>query len=314
MPELLRALHQLARTRTGEMALPYLAITVNAGVAPWHQDGNAGDSTVVAFGPFTGGRLRVCAPGGQVGTYGIRHQWLRFDGRCPHTVTTYRGQRVSVSFYLPRHFDRAEEHFGVLREQGFPVSACLRVGDKAEAYPAEVQRQEADAYQRTGRMELLNPSARLPEIETWSDVPSQLKRELLRMHCNLGHLDCAQMMRMLTKAGAKKEVVRLCSLLECSTCGDLLRRRFPKAVKLGVNEYCFGLRLAVDVLSIKDAENQPHRFLNILDLGTQYQVCAYLAPGVGVSPAQLVLRTSAVAQQMAARTAAREAFVRLDAD
>eukprot|EP00971_Amphidinium_carterae_P120271 2383025-Amphidinium_carterae.1 len=83
MPELLKALHQLARTRTGDMSVPYLAIAVNAGVAPWHQDSNAGDSTVIAFGPFAGGRLRLCTPKGQVSTFGIRHQWLRFDGRCP---------------------------------------------------------------------------------------------------------------------------------------------------------------------------------------------------------------------------------------
>eukprot|EP00971_Amphidinium_carterae_P073529 1453865-Amphidinium_carterae.1 len=75
------------------MSVPYLAITVNAGVAPWHQDSNAGDSTVIAFGAFAGGRLRLCTPRGQVSTFGIRHQWLRFDGPCPHTVTGYRGKR-----------------------------------------------------------------------------------------------------------------------------------------------------------------------------------------------------------------------------
>eukprot|EP00971_Amphidinium_carterae_P109746 2174045-Amphidinium_carterae.1 len=124
-----------------------------------------------------------------------------------------------------------------------------------------------------GRLELLSMSSRLPEIGSWAEVPAQLKREPLRMHCNLGHLECSQMMRMLSRAGAKKE------------------RKFPQPVKTGVNEYCFGLRLAIDVLSVKDAENQVHRYLNILDLGTHYQVCAYLGPGVGVTTSQLVLRT-----------------------
>eukprot|EP00971_Amphidinium_carterae_P192643 3823046-Amphidinium_carterae.2 len=167
----------------------------------------------------------------------------------------------------------------------FPLTSA------AETFPTEVQQQESEAYQRSGRMELLSASTRLPETTTWAEVPAQLKRELMRMHTNLGHLDTAQMMRMLSRAGAKKEVARLCGLLECSTCGDLLKRRFPQAVKLGVNEYCFGIQLAVDVLSVKDAENQVHKYLNILDLGTHYQVCAYLAPGLGVTAAQQILRT-----------------------
>eukprot|EP00971_Amphidinium_carterae_P151379 3001389-Amphidinium_carterae.1 len=80
MPELLKALHELARSRKGEMAIPYLAVTVNAGVAPWHQTRMLETLRSLPSALFAGGRLRVCSASGKVGSFGLRHQWLRFDG------------------------------------------------------------------------------------------------------------------------------------------------------------------------------------------------------------------------------------------
>ena len=89
--------------------IPFTSITVNQNYkAAAHRDkGNKGDSFLVAFGDYTGGRLKVLE-GGLAGEHDIRHTPLITDfSKVLHEVEDFQGDRYSLVFYTldPKEFE-----------------------------------------------------------------------------------------------------------------------------------------------------------------------------------------------------------------
>ena len=118
--DVLQAIHQVAATRKGKMAEPYLAASISSSTASWHCDSNWGWSTLIALGSYSGGGLRIQLPNGQLQTYSVKKRWLRFDPRLYHAVIPATGQRVSVSLYVPRHPWKLRPYFEDLRWPWIP--------------------------------------------------------------------------------------------------------------------------------------------------------------------------------------------------
>eukprot|EP00971_Amphidinium_carterae_P153333 3039826-Amphidinium_carterae.1 len=89
---------------------------------PAHKDGNnAGVSDIIALGNFTDGELWVASSNGhqklpaslhplhhalpadsQKGSWhDIRHRWYTFNGHNYHASKPYKGERISVIYYVP---------------------------------------------------------------------------------------------------------------------------------------------------------------------------------------------------------------------
>eukprot|EP00971_Amphidinium_carterae_P326609 6457499-Amphidinium_carterae.1 len=117
-PDALAAAHVLARMRSSDTACPYLAVSVNCGGADWHTDkGNLGLSATMSFGNFTGGLLQV-----EDKLLDTRNQWTLFSGQVPHRVTSWQGDRRSVSLYVPQGLERLSGQVWLgLLSFGFPV-------------------------------------------------------------------------------------------------------------------------------------------------------------------------------------------------
>eukprot|EP00971_Amphidinium_carterae_P273455 5427103-Amphidinium_carterae.1 len=75
-PQLLAALHTIARSREGDMCLPYAAIAVTAGRTPWHTDQNYSWTTLTAIGDFSGGQLILQMPNKNTRTFSVKRKWL----------------------------------------------------------------------------------------------------------------------------------------------------------------------------------------------------------------------------------------------
>ena len=83
------------------VSIPFNAITVNQNYrAAAHRDkGNKGDSLLVAFGDYTGGKLKI-HEGELEGSHDIKHTPLITDfSKVLHEVEPWEGNRFSLVFY-----------------------------------------------------------------------------------------------------------------------------------------------------------------------------------------------------------------------
>ena len=86
------------------VTVPWNAITVNDSYAakPHKDKGNVGNSFLVAFGPYTGGALKI-HEGTSAGYWNIRHQPLILDfSQVLHSVEDFEGRRFSLVFYTAK--------------------------------------------------------------------------------------------------------------------------------------------------------------------------------------------------------------------
>ena len=108
----------------------FTSITVNKNYAArLHSDeNNVGASVISAFGSFGGGELvlhhdRDNARGFL--SFDVRHNILMFDGKCPHQVSHFTGNRFSVVFFTAASFLTAEVgDVNYLRSLNFPLPRC----------------------------------------------------------------------------------------------------------------------------------------------------------------------------------------------
>eukprot|EP00971_Amphidinium_carterae_P204204 4052256-Amphidinium_carterae.1 len=123
----------------------------------------------------------------------------------------------------------------------------------------------------------------------WEQVPQKIREELYKFHIGMGHVAHSGMMRMLKRAGAHPDILRLVPLMPCATCQDSLHRRYPRAVRRPHGNYVFNQTLGLDVFYVHDSARQTFKCLNIVCLQTQFQVVAVLEPGTGPPRAALIL-------------------------
>ena len=108
-------------------------------------------------------------------------------------------------------------------------------------------------------------------------VTSEDKAKIEKMHKNLGHPSLDSFVRFLRAGRVREEVVRwTIKEFKCSTCQA---HALPKAPRPAVVPKCYrpGVAVGIDLFYIPDHEN--HRsvpVLNVIDLGTNYQVAELL--------------------------------------
>ena len=104
----------------------------------------------------------------------------------------------------------------------------------------------------------------------------------------MGHLNIVGMMRMLRRAAARKEVIEACKHFKCQACGDAQHQKHPAPTRY-VADYVFGAKLAVDTFTVHDVVGDAFHFMNILCLGSAFQVCAFLGHARGIPSADACL-------------------------
>ena len=198
---------------------------------------------------------------------------------------------------------------------GFPVDEFISKFPEASGYqacPLEVFPAEAQPSDPRPRPESLLPSRATTQkrqrqeaestvldalkrtseevFRDWLQVPEGIRRALYKFHVGLGHISHVTMMRMLRRAGARPEVIKMVPLMPCGVCGDLLRSRFPRPVRAPHGNYNFNHVIGLDILPVHDVEGLTYRMLNIVCLETLFQVVAYVAPGTGAPSAEQMIR------------------------
>ena len=94
-------------------------------------------------------------------------------------------------------------------------------------------------------------------------------------------------MRILRRANATPVFVKTAQWLVCTSCGDAVRVRHPRPVKMP-GHYVFNLKVLMDVFSLFDAAGTRYHALGIICSGTTFHVVAILGYASGVPKSSII--------------------------
>ena len=133
-----------------------------------------------------------------------------------------------------------------------------------------------DSGFRAAQAEELDPVLSMNEGERrheWLKVDAELRKLLRDLHVQFGHPTTTTLQRILRRQGAKAEVIRAASLMSCDACGDTMRQKRPRPVKLPPR-YQFNFHLQADVFYAKDNRG--------VNLGPEHHLRCYVFSGGGL--------------------------------
>ena len=149
-----------------------------------------------------------------------------------------------------------------------------------------------DTSARAIQAHVLDPTLNLSEQERrrrWLNVEPGLRKTLRDLHTNFGHPTNATLQRLLRRQKAKMDAITAVDYLACDICGDSIRRRRPRPVRLP-GRYIFNHHLQIDVFYARDSVGEQFSFLNIICEATGFQVVSCLGNSTGPPATKAVLR------------------------
>ena len=163
-----------------------------------------------------------------------------------------------------------------------------------EPTPAEHLRVAADGDDASHRaiMAQLEPALSLTEQERrrhWLDLDPDIRKGLRQLHVQFGHPTNTTLQRILRRQGARPEAIRGVDFISCDACGETMRRRRPRPVRLP-GKYEFNAHIQADVLYCKDVRGFLYSFLNVVCDATGFQVVSCMGQSQGPPATRAVLR------------------------
>ena len=111
-----------------------------------------------------------------------------------------------------------------------------------------------DSSIRAAQVADLDPILSITEAERrrrWLTISPEARKILRDLHVQFGHPTNTTLQRILRRQAATSEALQGADLLSCDACGDSIRRRRPKPVRLP-GRYVFDHHLLIDVFHCKD--------------------------------------------------------------
>ena len=125
----------------------------------------------------------------------------------------------------------------------------------------------------------------LPEDEKkrrseWRKLPQRVRIGICRLHRQFGHVPKGTMLQLLRAARVNPEFIKACKLHRCVACESTARKKPTHKVTMPT-EFRFGHTLGIDLLEIRDAQGDKYQVLNMVDIGTTFQLVAVVKKGAG---------------------------------
>ena len=99
-----------------------------------------------------------------------------------------------------------------------------------------------------------------------------IRHGLVKAHCNLGHPSKEDLARFVKLGGAKQEVIEAVGWMKCVTCAHARRPSTHRTTNIRPCQLAFGDEVQLDCVCIRDANEENHWFLSILDRATSYHM------------------------------------------
>ena len=172
------------------------------------------------------------------------------------------------------------------------------VGDMHEEAHEEHQRLDAlwdsdDRAQVNPVEELISEETLIDEVEIpglpqdeverrrqWRKLPARVRIAVRRLHRQFGHVPRQTMIHLLRAARVRTEFIDAVKLHRCTACEETSRKKPTHKTALPHN-YSFNHSLGIDVFEIIDAGGSKFQVLNMVDLGTTFQLCEVVRTGQG---------------------------------
>ena len=129
------------------------------------------------------------------------------------------------------------------------------------------------------------PLAGFPKEESerrkaWSKVPRRVRLGIRRLHTMMNHKPKEVLVQVLRGAGASEELVNAAKIFQCESCrvSEEKTRTHPVSAP---PPYEFNHTVSVDVFETADYTGHKYSWLNIVDVGTSYQVVTLVRVGGG---------------------------------
>ena len=125
----------------------------------------------------------------------------------------------------------------------------------------------------------------LPEDEKkrrseWRKLPQRVRIGIRRLHRQFGHVPKGTMLQLLRAARVNPEFIKACRLHRCVACESTARKKPTHKVTMPT-EFRFGHTLGIDLLEVRDAQGEKYQVLNMVDIGTTFQLVAVVKKGAG---------------------------------
>ena len=156
--------------------------------------------------------------------------------------------------------------------------------------PGELDADEQDsrARQAQERDPILN-QIESQRRQDWLQIDPEITKIVRDLPVNFGHPTSVTLQRILRRQGAKPEAIRAAGLLACDSCGEFIRRKRPRPVRLP-NQCEFNRHLMMDTFYAKDIRGVTYGFLSIIDDATNFQIVACVGELQGPPASRAVLR------------------------
>ena len=165
-----------------------------------------------------------------------------------------------------------------VRDDGEPFDALRDSGDRAQVNPVEELISEDTLLD-----EVEIPGLPQDEVERrrkWRKLPARVRIAVRRLHRQFGHVPRQTMIHLLRAARIRQEFIDAVKLHRCPTCEETAHKKPTHKTALPHN-YSFNHSLGIDVFEIVDMSGSKFQVLNMVDLGTTFQLCEVVRSGAG---------------------------------
>ena len=177
----------------------------------------------------------------------------------------------------------------------------------ATAFPADLEEDEQEEHQQHYDSDLRNvvrqrekdlseqtfldnaDVAGLTPLDGQAGLPQRVRVAVRRLHRQFGHVPNGVLTQILRASRVSKEFINAVKLYRCTWCEDSKSRRSSHPAVSMPESYSFNHTLGVDLVEIADAVGNKYIALNMVDMGTCFQLCEVIRSGTGQASAALCL-------------------------
>ena len=133
------------------------------------------------------------------------------------------------------------------------------------------------------------PASTAERRARWRKLPSRVRIGIRRLHRQFGHVPVSVMVNLLKAARIDPLFIEAAKLHRRPACEDTSEKKKTHKVSMP-SEYRFNHTLGIDLLEVVDIKGQKYMVMNMVCIGTTFQLCHVVRVGHGQCSSSTALR------------------------
>ena len=196
--------------------------------------------------------------------------WQFVDWMCEWINDTTLEDEMSVAFVgeLQEELVEDDQQLDVIWDEE----------DRAQANPVEELISEETLVDEVDIPGL--PADESERRRMWRKLPARVRIGVRRLHRQFGHVPKQTMIHLLRAAKVRKDFIDAVRIHRCETCEATSQKKATHKTALP-NNYSFNHTVGIDVFEVHDISGDKFQVLNMVCLGTTFQLCEVVRFGAG---------------------------------